>query len=34
MKKFVEPELEILTIVVEDVVTVSWVPGEDETERG
>lgn len=35
MKKFFEPELEVVELVIADVITTSgeWLPGEDETER-
>lgn len=33
MKKFVEPAIEVIAFEVEDVVTTSWTPDENETER-
>ena len=30
MKKFIEPEIEVMMFTVEDVVTTSFVPGENE----
>jgi hypothetical protein len=30
MKKFATPELEVVTFAVEDVITASYTPGDDE----
>lgn len=31
MKKFETPELNVVKFEIEDVITTSWVPGDDET---
>lgn len=30
MKKFVEPEIEVVMFSVEDIITTSFIPGENE----
>ena len=31
-KSFSQPEMEVVLLTVQDVITASWVPGENETE--